>query len=252
MENKPENNTNLYGLIGRNISYSFSAGYFKDKFERLGLKDYHYQNFDLSNIEALQEVLNVHPNLRGFNVTIPYKEEIIPLLHSVDPEAAQIGAVNTVKVEQGLLSGYNTDSYGFETSLTPFLKPWHNHALILGTGGASKAVAYVLQKKGISYQFVSRNSSDKVVTYNELTPALLAAHQIIINCTPLGTFPNIEERPELPYEVITPKHVLYDLIYNPAETTFLKLGKKQGATICNGLRMLELQAEKAWNIWQKP
>lgn len=252
MENEPENKPNLFGLIGRNISYSFSAGYFKDKFEQLGLKNHYYQNFDLGSIEELPEMLKKYTHLKGFNVTIPYKEQIIALLHSIDEEAAKIGAVNTVKINDGMLRGYNTDAYGFETSLLDFLQSWHTDALILGTGGASKAIAHVLKKKGIRYHFVSRKTSKNTIIYKDLKAATIKSHLLIINCTPLGTFPRVEERPEIPYDAVTQKHLFYDLIYNPEETTFLKLGKEHGASICNGLRMLELQAEKAWNIWQKP
>jgi shikimate dehydrogenase len=250
MEKKPENKEMRYGLIGKNISYSFSAGYFKDKFTRLNLKNFYYQNFDIADIEELKNILKDNPNLRGFNVTIPYKEEIIPLLDSVDSEALKIGAVNTVKITNTGLKGYNTDCYGFETSLLSILKPWHTKALILGTGGASKAIAYVLNKNAIEYHFVSRKSTGASFTYKQLNTAIIKAHPIIINCTPLGTYPNVGEKPDIPYTGLTVKHLLYDLIYNPNETAFLKIGKKAGAVTSNGLQMLKLQAEKAWEIWR--
>ncbi|WP_340199164.1 shikimate dehydrogenase [Ascidiimonas sp. W6] len=249
MEKELQNNIQLFGLIGKNISYSFSAGYFAKKFTELELSNYHYRNFDLETIEELKSMLAQHPNLQGFNVTIPYKEKIIPLLDFIDPEAASIGAVNTVKIKNNRLEGFNTDCYGFEASISKFLKPSHTKALLLGTGGASKAVAYALAKKSIDYQFVSRKPADNLITYHEVTPALIDNHPIIINCTPLGTYPNINDSPDIPYSAMSSKHLLYDLIYNPEETSFLKQGKKQGATICNGLSMLELQAEKAWEIW---
>ena len=249
MEKEPENNTTLLGLIGRNISYSFSAGYFASKFKKLNLTNHEHRNFDLASIDELQQVLKNNSHLRGFNVTIPYKEEIIPLLDEIHPEALKIGAVNTVKIENTKLIGYNTDCYGFETSLKPGLQPWHKKALILGTGGASKAIAHVLDKNDIKYSFVSRNSKKATFTYQELNKNIISAHQLIINCTPLGTYPDIEKKPDIPYTALTNRHLLYDLIYNPSETAFLTKGKNAGATIINGLKMLELQAEKAWEIW---
>ena len=249
MEKEPENNTTLLGLIGRNISYSFSAGYFANKFKKLNLANYEYRNFDLASIDELQQILKNNSNLKGFNVTIPYKEEIIPLLDEIHPEALKIGAVNTVKIQNGKLIGYNTDCYGFETSLLPKLESWHKKALILGTGGASKAIAYVLDKNEIKYSFVSRNSEKATFTYKELNKNIVSEYQLIINCTPLGTHPDITKKPDIPYISLTNRHLLYDLIYNPSETTFLLHGKNAGATIINGLKMLELQAEKAWEIW---
>lgn len=250
MEKKQENTLERYGLIGRNISYSFSAGYFKEKFSKLKLTNFSYQNFDLSTIEELKDVLGNFPDLKGFNVTIPYKEEIIPLLDHMSNEALEIGAVNTVKIEHGKLIGYNTDCFGFEHSLKSFLKPHHSNALVLGTGGASKAIAYVLDKLQINYSFVSRNPEKEGFTYNDLNFNLIQNHTVIINCTPLGTFPKTNEKPDIPYEGLTDTHLLYDLIYNPAETRFLALGREAGATVSNGLSMLELQAEKAWEIWR--
>ena len=185
------------------------------------------------------------------NVTIPYKRDIIKFLIAVDPTAYDIGAVNTIQVTPKGLIGYNTDCYGFRESLRPLLQPDHTFALILGTGGASSAVAYALKQLRIRAQFVSRTPKEGQLAYEELTPELFQKYTLIVNCTPLGTFPNITDCPPIPYEYLTPQHLLYDLIYNPAETTFLQKGKQQGATICNGLQMLVLQAEKSWEIWQK-
>ena len=239
------------GLLGRNIAYSFSRTYFKNKFEKEGIKYCTYENFDIDSITLFPNIIKDTPNLKGLNVTIPYKQEVIPFLDKLDEIAEEIGAVNTIKItEKGLLIGHNTDCYGFEKSLAPMLNPYHKSALILGTGGASKAIAYSLKKLGISYSYVSRNTSKYVnYTYNDLTEAIIKEHLIIINCTPLGTFPNIDDCPNIPYKAITNNHILYDLIYNPSETTFLKRGKTNGATICNGQSMLELQAEKSWSIW---
>ena len=251
MVQKQENTMHKLGLLGRNISYSFSRSYFKNKFEKEGIIDCSYENFDLERIELLASTIKANPNLKGLNVTIPYKEEVIPFLDKLDQKAKEIGAVNTIKITtEGHLIGYNTDCYGFENSLSPLLNSKHKSALILGTGGASKAIAYSLKKLGIAYQYVSRSKSEHVsYTYSDLTEKIIKAHSIIVNCTPLGTFPNVEDCPNIPYSGITKIHILYDLIYNPEETTFLKHGKTRGATICNGQKMLELQAEKSWSIW---
>ena len=241
---------NTYALVGKNIAYSFSRNYFKEKFEREGIANSQYVNFDIQSIEELQELLHTIPNVRGLHVTIPYKREIIPLLHDIDPTVYAIGAVNTIKVTPNGLIGFNTDCYGFSESLQPLLQPHHNKALILGTGGASGAVAYALKQLGIVYRFVSRTPNDGQLGYNELTQEILQSYSLIINCTPLGTYPNIDECPPLPYQYITSAHLLYDLLYNPPQTAFLTQGIKRGAATCNGQYMLELQAEKAWEIWQ--
>ncbi|WP_053975584.1 shikimate dehydrogenase family protein [Mangrovimonas xylaniphaga] len=240
------------GLLGRNISYSFSKGYFTKKFESEGLP-FVYENFDLETISELKTTLANNPNLIGFNVTIPYKEEIMPLLDSLDDTAQEIGAVNTVKLQKdGSLKGYNTDYYGFQSSLEPYLKPHHKSALILGTGGASKAVAYALKNLGIAFDFVSRTPKANVkYTYADITEELLKHYTVIVNCTPLGTHPNVNQCPDIPYDDLTPEHLLYDLIYNPEHTKFLTCGDIKGATTVNGSKMLELQAEKAWEIWNK-
>jgi len=239
------------GLLGKNISYSFSKAYFKKKFENENIKNITYENFDLESIELLPSVIKNTKNLRGLNVTIPYKEEVMPFLDKINKKARAIGAINTIKItKKGKLVGYNTDFYGFTNSLEPLLKPYHSSALILGTGGASKAIAFSLDQLGISYHFVSRKKTDSVrYTYETLTESILQQHKIIINCTPLGTFPNIDDCPNIPYSGITKHHILFDLIYNPEETKFLQLGKLQNAVTTNGLNMLKLQAEKSWSIW---
>ncbi|MCF1422197.1 shikimate dehydrogenase family protein [Mangrovimonas futianensis] len=243
---------NKYGLLGKNISYSFSRNYFNTKFERQNI-DAVYENFDISEIEKFPEIIKNNRDLKGLNVTIPYKESIIPFLDGLDKKAKKIGAVNTIKInEDGKLIGHNTDYYGFKNSLTPLLKPKHKRALILGTGGASKAIAYALKKLDLEYRFVSRTASKKVdFTYKGLTSDIISSHQIIINCTPLGTVPKIEDYPNIPYVGITSNHILYDLIYNPEETTFLRFGREKKAITINGLQMLKLQAEKAWKIWNR-
>jgi shikimate dehydrogenase len=238
-----------FGLIGKNISYSFSRAYFTKKFERLGLNNHSYENFDLPRIDDIKALIGDHSKLSGLNVTIPYKQAIIPYLDELDPIAAAIGAVNTIKVSEKGLKGYNTDAYGFEKALTPLLQEHHNHALILGTGGASKAIAYVLRNLSISYIYVSRSPVEGQLGYGEINERILLEYPILINCSPVGTFPNTREKPQLPYEFITPASILFDLIYNPPRTSFLLEGEKRGAAVSNGLAMLEHQAEKAWQIW---
>jgi shikimate dehydrogenase len=239
------------GLLGRNISYSFSRSYFKSKFEKEQITNFSYENFDIDTISKFPDIIKNTKGLKGLNVTIPYKQAVMPYLDKIDKKAETIGAVNTIKItKEGELIGYNTDCYGFKKSLKPYLEPHHKKALILGTGGASKAITFVLKKLHIDFNYVSRTASKQVhYTYDDLNETIIKEHDIIINCTPLGTFPNIENCPDIPYEFITDKHILFDLIYNPSETTFLKLGKEKNATIINGLRMLELQAEKSWSIW---
>lgn len=251
MAKEPANSNKLFGLVGKNISYSFSRGYFTEKFKELQLQNYNYINFDIQQIEDFKSIFKEHDNIKGLNVTIPYKEAVIPHLQKLHKTAKNIGAVNTIKPTKKGLKGYNTDYYGFKKSIKPFLKKHHTHALILGTGGASKAVKYALDKLCIKHVSVSRTPKENCITYDGLDKKIIQRHTIIINCTPLGTFPNIEAKPDIPYQHITNKHLLYDLIYNPEETTFLKLGKEKGATICNGYQMLVFQAEKAWKIWNK-
>ncbi|MDT0606972.1 shikimate dehydrogenase family protein [Croceitalea rosinachiae] len=245
---KTERKKNRFGLVGKNISYSFSQGFFTEKFKKLGLVNTSYQNFDLDDITKFHDLINDN-NLKGLNVTIPYKELIIPFLDSLDLNAESIGAVNTIKFTSGTLKGFNTDAYGFEKAIKPHLKTQHKKALLLGTGGASKAIAYVFDALGVDYTYVSRNPTKNQYTYHKLDKTILSEYTIIVNCSPVGTYPNIEEKPNIPYEYITPKHLLFDLIYNPEKTAFLKTGEANGATIQNGLAMLEFQAEKAWEIW---
>lgn len=238
-----------YGLVGKNISYSFSRNYFNEKFSAEKISAI-YRNFDLQDLDELPLVLKGNPELAGLNVTIPYKEKVLHLLDEIDSEAQEIGAVNTIKfVEEGRLKGYNTDHYGFTESIKPFLKDHHNAALILGTGGASKAIAFALQKMGISYTYVSRSPKENDLQYEDLDKVILSNNQLIINCTPVGTFPESNAYPPVPAEHFTKEHLVYDLIYNPEETQLMKLARQQNATAVNGLQMLELQAERAWEIW---
>ncbi|SKB40363.1 shikimate dehydrogenase [Salegentibacter holothuriorum] len=239
-----------FGLLGKNISYSFSRTYFTEKFKKENI-DAKYYNFDLQNINQFRDVIKEMPELQGLNVTIPYKQEILDFLDDLAPEAKEIGAVNTVKVNGNKLIGYNTDYIGFSESIKPLLKTQHNKALILGTGGASKAIAYALKKLEIEYKFVSRSSGNDRLKYEDLSEEIIRDHKVIINTTPVGTFPDIEKYPKFPIQYLTNKHLVYDLIYNPETTQLLALAKEQGATVKNGLKMLELQAESAWNIWNK-
>lgn len=248
------NNTaaKIYGLIGKNISYSFSAGYFKNKFLSEKNENCIYKNFDISSIEYFKDIIENTKNLSGLNVTIPYKEQIIPYLDELSENAQKIGAVNTIRFcKSGKLKGYNTDYYGFKKALRPLLKPYHKKALVLGTGGASKAIAFALKKAGIEYRFVSRKITPNIYSYNNLNKTVFDEYQIIINTTPLGTYPDIEECPDLDYSLFTKNHLAFDLIYNPAETVFLKKARQMGADTENGYKMLIYQAEKAWEIWNR-
>lgn len=241
-----------FGLIGRNISYSFSKKYFTEKFSLDNLGGYTYENFDLESIEEFPIILKDNPYLKGLNVTIPYKEDVIPYLDKLSKNALLIGAVNVIRfTKKGKLKGYNSDYYGFMKSIKPLLKPHHKKALILGTGGASKGVAFALEKLGILYTFVSREEKASMIDYERINATSFDNYQIIINCTPLGTSPNVKEFPNLPYDFFTEKHIAFDLIYNPEETQFLKKAKKKGAMIKNGSEMLIYQAEKSWKIWNK-
>jgi len=240
-----------FGLVGKAISYSFSRGYFAEKFKNLKLENHQYVNFDLETVDPLKQVIEARKEgLKGLNVTIPYKQEVQQFLTSIDKDAEEIGAVNTIKLnDDGTVVGYNTDVYGFKTSIEPLLKNHHTKALILGTGGASKAVAYAFKKLGIDYKFVSRTGKFGGFSYEDLNSEVIQEYTVIVNCSPLGTSPQIELKPNIPYEDLSSKHLLFDLIYNPSETTFLKLGKEKGAVVKNGYEMLELQAEKSWEIW---
>jgi shikimate dehydrogenase len=242
-----KNHNKIYGLVGKNINYSFSGQYFAQKFSEENIKDSVYEIYDLKEISEVEKLFG-NQNLKGLNVTIPYKEQIIPYLDELSPEAKEIGVVNCVKIENRKKTGFNTDAFGFENSLKPLLKSHHRSALVLGNGGAAKAVTYVLKKLEISFQIVSRNG---IFTYRDLDEEEIRNHHLIINCTPLGTSPNINEAPEIPYEFLAKNHLLYDLIYNPPKTRFLQLGEKQKSQIKNGLEMLVLQAEKSWEIWNR-
>jgi shikimate dehydrogenase len=252
MENEQDKSKLKFGLIGKEIDYSFSKSYFAKKFKTENLP-HSYVNYDIEDIHKLDEIIANIPNLKGLNVTIPYKESVMPLLDDINKKAKKIGAVNTIKITRyQKLIGYNTDFYGFKTSLKPHLKPYHKRALILGTGGASKAIAYALKKLHIDYDYVSRKEKKGVkFLYSDLTNAIISSYTIIINCTPIGTYPNVNACPDIPYEAITEKHILYDLVYNPEQTKFLSCGDVKGATTINGLEMLKLQAEKAWEIWNR-
>lgn len=247
-----QNSKKRFGLLGRNISYSFSKGHFTTKFEKEKYLGYTYENFDIQEITVFPEIIKNTEHLKGLNVTIPYKEEVIPFLDKLSKKAKKIGAVNTIKItKKGKLKGYNTDYFGFLKSLKPLLQAHHKKALILGTGGASKGVAFALEELGIKYKFVSRKASKNAIDYSQINAETFQEYQIIINSTPIGTSPNIEACPDIPYDFFTDQHIAYDLIYNPAETQFLKNAAAQGAQIKNGLDMLIFQAEKAWEIWNK-
>lgn len=246
-----------YGLIGYPLKHSFSIVYFNEKFKAENI-DAEYVNFEIPRIEEFMEVVEENPNLCGLNVTIPYKEQVIPYLDELDKDTAKIGAVNVIKIIRQpkgkvKLVGYNSDIIGFTRSIEPMLKPdVHTHALILGTGGASKAIFRGLENLGIKSTFVSRTKkNDEVMTYEELTPEVMQQYKIIVNCTPVGMYPKVDECPAIPYDQLTTDHLLYDLLYNPDETLFMKKGRAQGATVKNGLEMLLLQAFAAWEIWHR-
>ncbi len=241
-----------YGLIGKSLQHSFSQTFFTEKFNSLQLHNYRYKNYEFPGIKALAGFLleEVYA-LKGFNVTIPFKEAILPYLDVLSEEALQIGAVNTVWVKKGNLYGYNTDVYGFKTSILPLLEN-RKKALVLGTGGASKAVVYALHSLGVQTQLVSRKPKEKHIwSYKRLTETEVASFSLIVNCTPLGTFPGTNAYPEIPYDGISDKHLVYDLVYNPEKTSFLRKAEARHALIKNGKEMLYLQAEKAWEIWQE-
>ena len=239
-----------YGLIGHPLKHSQSRFYFNEKFEHEGL-DCRYQHFDLKSIEEIHEVMETYPDLCGFNVTIPYKEAIIPLLDDIDPTANEVGAVNVVTIQNGRLKGYNTDVYGFSQLLERALKGKEvEHALVLGTGGASNAVRYVLKQKNIPFSTVSRSPEKGDFTYETLTDEILRQNHLIINTTPLGMAPKFDDFPDLHYQALSNKHILIDLIYNPKETAFMELGRTWGAKVYNGWQMFEEQAKKTWEIFQ--
>ena len=254
---------NTYGLIGYPLGHSFSKKYFTEKFEKENITNCEYNLYPIDNINLLPQLILDNNTLCGLNVTIPYKESVIPFLDELDSTAKGIGAVNCIKIldESGntkiknkRLIGYNTDAFGFRQSIKPFLEKQHEKALILGTGGASKAVAYVLKEIGVECFYVTRTKKSNSVncfTYDELNENIINAFKLIVNSSPVGTYPNITEAPQLPYQYISPQHLMYDLVYNPEQTEFLKRGKRMGAVTMNGLSMLQQQAEEAWKIWNK-
>lgn len=242
-----------YGLIGFPLGHSFSQAWFTRMFAENGIGDCVYENFPLESIGELPALIARRPDLHGLNVTIPYKEAVIPYLDEIDPQAAAIGAVNCIKItrtgDATRLKGYNADAWGFERSLLGMIGAGRPDALVLGTGGASKAVAHVLDKLGIAFRFVSRRANGEILSYDDLTPATIEQTPLIVNTTPLGMSPHTGASPDIPYETIGKFHFLYDLIYNPAETAFLHKGRMRGATVMNGYSMLTGQAEKSWEIW---
>ncbi|MDR0962713.1 MAG: shikimate dehydrogenase [Mediterranea sp.] len=245
-----------YGLIGYPLRHSFSIGYFNEKFKGEHI-DAEYVNFEIPRIGDLLEVIDENPNLCGLNVTLPYKEQVISFLDELDPDTAKIGAVNVIKIirlPKGKIKlvGYNSDIIGFTQSIEPMLEPHHKKALLLGTGGAAKAVHQGLINLGVKCTYVSRmRKNPSYLTYQDLTPEVMAEHTVIVNCTPVGMFPKVDFCPDIPYELLTPKHLLYDLLYNPDRTLFMQKGEEHGATVKNGLEMLLLQAFAAWEIWHK-
>ena len=238
-----------FGLIGYPLGHSFSKKYFADKFEREGITGNVYELYPLEQIGQIEELLNSNPNLAGLNVTIPYKEQVIAYLDSMSPVVEEIGACNCIHIQEGRLMGHNTDVIGFSRSLLPKLKPHHKKALILGTGGSSKAVAYTLKELNIPFLQVSRNPSEGMIGYEEMDQSMLEAHTLLINTTPVGMYPDIEKAPAIPYQFIGADHYLFDLVYNPERTRFLKEGAMRGATVENGSDMLVIQAEASWEIW---
>jgi shikimate dehydrogenase len=241
----------LFGLIGFPLTHSFSKKYFTEKFEAENLKDCRYENFQIESIEELPKIISANTSLEGLNVTIPHKESVLKFLHEKNDLVEQVGACNCIKIENGKLKGFNTDVIAFEKSLEKKLKPHHRRAYILGTGGAAKAIEFVLIELGIEYQFVSRNPSAGQITYEELDDESIESHQLIINTTPVGMYPNISEAPPIPYDSLTPEHFLFDLTYNPEKTLFLQNGEAKGAAIENGYDMLVRQAEESWLIWNR-
>jgi len=242
-----------YGLIGFPLKHSFSKDYFNSKFASEGI-DAEYVNFEITSIKELKSIIKNNPQLKGINVTIPYKEQVIPYLDKLNDNARLIGAVNVIKIDRQkkktILTGFNSDIIGFKKSIEPLLQPHHKQALVLGAGGSAKAIFYGLQQLGISATYVSREKSfDKVLLYSELSPEVMEAHKIIVNCTPVGMWPKTDDCPAIPYNLITAEHFLYDLLYNPNETLFMKKGEEQGALVKNGLEMLLLQAFAGWSFW---
>ena len=237
-----------YGLIGFPLGHSYSRGFFTEKFAREGI-DAEYVNFEIPDASMLLDVIRDNPELRGLNVTLPHKQAVIPLLDELSDEAKEIGAVNVIRVRDGKLKGFNSDIIGFTESIKPLLQPWHKKALILGTGGASRAIRVGLTRLGIEWTYVSRTPREGMLTYSDLTAEVMQQYMVIVNCSPVGMFPKTGEAPNIPYELLTPKHLLYDLVYNPEETLFMQKGRAQDAIVKNGLEMLHLQAIASWEFW---
>lgn len=237
-----------YGIIGFPLGHSFSRGFFTEKFAREGI-DAQYLNFEIPDATMLLDILRENPELRGLNVTLPHKQAVIPLLDELSDEAREIGAVNVIRVREGKLKGFNSDIIGFTESIRPLLQPHHTKALILGTGGASRAIRVGLSRLGIEWTYVTRSPREKMLAYSDLTPEVMKEYSVIVNCSPVGMFPKVDQAPAIPYELLTPKHLLFDLVYNPEDTLFMQKGREQGAIVKNGLEMLYLQAVASWEFW---
>ncbi len=238
-----------YGLIGYPLGHSFSRRFFNEEFFPEHGIEAEYLNFEIPEAEGLLEVVRTHPLLRGLNCTIPHKQAVIPLLDEISPEAREIGAVNVIRIRDGRLKGFNSDIIGFMDSLRPLLRPHHRRALVLGSGGASKAVWAGLLRLGLEPMQVSRKAGDGVLSYEMLTPEVMADCTVVVNCSPVGMFPHVDECPAIPYELLSGRHLLYDLVYNPLDTLFMQRGRERGATVKNGLEMLRLQALASWKFW---
>ena len=238
-----------YGLIGYPLGHSFSRRFFNEEFFPEHGIEAEYLNFEIPEADGLLEVVRTHPLLRGLNCTIPHKQAIIPLLDEISPEAREIGAVNVICIRDGRLKGFNSDIIGFMDSLRPLLRPHHRRALVLGSGGASKAVWAGLLRLGLEPMQVSRKAGDGVLSYEMLTPEVMADCTVVVNCSPVGMFPHVDECPAIPYELLSGRHLLYDLVYNPLDTLFMQRGRERGATVKNGLEMLRLQALASWTFW---
>lgn len=239
-----------FGIIGYPLGHSFSKGFFTEKFARESINA-QYLNFEIPDVAMLPDVLRNNPELRGLNVTLPHKQAVIPLLDEMSKEAKEIGAVNVIRIRDGRLKGFNSDIIGFTNSIKPLLMPHHKKALILGTGGASKAICVGLNRLGIEWTYVSRSPREDMITYEDITAETLQAYTVIVNCSPVGMFPNVAQAPDIPYDCLSDKHLLFDLVYNPEETLFMKKGRAEGATVKNGLEMLHLQAIASWDFWNE-
>lgn len=239
-----------YGIIGFPLGHSFSKGFFTEKFARESI-DAQYLNFEIPDATMLKDVLCENPELRGLNVTLPHKQAVIPLLDELSDEAREIGAVNVIRVRDGRLKGFNSDIIGFSESIKPLLQPHHSNALILGTGGASRAIRVGLSRLGIEWTYVTRSPREGMFAYSDLTPEVMKEYTVIVNCSPVGMFPKVDQAPAIPYELLTPKHLLFDLVYNPEDTLFMQKGREQGAIVKNGLEMLHLQAVASWRFWNE-